>query len=216
MCATHNITISTKKVIERELKRASDITKEIFDGKKRWSDLFQRHAFFSDGYKYYLSIVAASKEQKAHAAWSGLVGSKVRRLVGGIEQSDAGVELAHPFNKGFDRMHRCRKEEEIDMVCQGSLKFQAKDVKTEVTDTPNNVKQETNGQMDGTNEMKPGELNIEEQKLNGSAGEVNEEGESIIYTTTYYVGIERMEGKNGLSGGLEGAEQCRFQNIGHF
>jgi len=183
MCATHNITSSTKKIITRELKRASVLTGQIADGKQQWKDLFQKHTFFTQDYKYYLSIVAASRTKEAQLIWSGLVESKVRRLVTGIETSQAGVELAHPFNKGFDRVHRCHNEEEIDMVLQGNLQFQAPEINTETTDVINDpahaaaAAQESGG-------------NIEMPKPDGEVPTANGDGQVTIYTTTYYVGIE--------------------------
>ena len=109
------------------------ITNEIFAGKKAWVDLFQKHTFFTEGYKYYLSVIAGSRSKDAQTKWSGLVQSKVRRLVTGIELSDAGVELAHPFNKGFDRVHRCATEEQADMVLQGSLEYLISEAEAENT-----------------------------------------------------------------------------------
>ena len=164
MCATHNITLSTKKVIVRELERANAITNEIFGGKKQWKELFQKHTFFTEGYKYYLSVIAGSRSKDSQTKWSGLVQSKVRRLVTGIEMSDAGVEVAHPFNKGFDRVHRCNDEEEANIALQGSLQFQVAEPEVE-------------------------RVNGSESDRRGSDNGI------IIYTTTYYVGIELMQGE---------------------
>ena len=65
MCATHNITTSTLTIIKRELSRANDITTQVFNGQKAWKDLFERHTFFSQGYKYYLTITSASRTKEA-------------------------------------------------------------------------------------------------------------------------------------------------------
>lgn len=137
MCSTHNITYSTKEIIFRELIRAKGITDSIVDGKAKWKALFEKHKFFSEGYRYYLSIVAASRTKEAQLIWSGLVESKVRRLVASIEQMEGDVKIAHPFNKGFERVHTCKDAEQIDEVLQGSLKYQASNTKTELTDSTN-------------------------------------------------------------------------------
>lgn len=187
MCATHNITISTKKIIIRELQRASEITNKIFDGKLQWKDLFQRHTFFTQNYKYYLSIVAASKTKEAQLIWSGFVESKVRRLVSGIEMSQAGVELAHPFNKGFERVHRCKNEEEIDMVLQGTLQFQDTGIKTETTDVTNDAAHVAMAEGIGGK--------LEMPTTDGDETNTNGGGLATIYTTTYYVGIELAQGR---------------------
>lgn len=59
MCATHNITSSTQKVILKELSRGSSIMNDINTGNKTWSDLFERHEYFH-AYKFYLCVVAAT------------------------------------------------------------------------------------------------------------------------------------------------------------
>ena len=69
MCATHNITDSTKAVIIKELKRAGDLTDHIALGKDKWSALFQKHTFFHD-YRYYIVITAASRTAEAQLRWS--------------------------------------------------------------------------------------------------------------------------------------------------
>ena len=185
MCATHNITLSTRFIITRELVRADKITTQIFSGEKQWKDLFERHTFFSRDYKYYLSIVSASKTKEAQQIWSGLVQSKVRRLVAGIEQSQAGVKIAHPYTKGFDRVHRCRTDDEKDQILQGSLVYQAKEIKTETTDQANDIKQSVAAQ--GSAE------NLEMPVANGQDQE--EDGVSTIHTTTFYIGLELQEGE---------------------
>ncbi|KAL2356898.1 Poly(A) polymerase papa [Cryomyces antarcticus] len=189
MCATHNITWSTKKIITRELERAGQIANEISAGKKQWKDLFHRHTFFSQGYKYYLSVIAASRTKEAQNIWSGFVQSRVRRLVAGIEQSDAGVELAHPFTKGFERVHRCKNEEQVDLVLQGHLQFQATDIKTETTDQANDIMQAVAAQ---------GAADNLEMPVGNGQEETKSDGITTIYTTTYYIGIELMKDAKSL------------------
>ena len=175
MCATHNITMSTKEIISNEMKRAAEIVDSIMVGQYQWKDLFSKHTFFTNGYKYYLSIVASSKSREAQLIWSGLVESKIRLLVSSLEQVEA-IHLAHPFNKGFDRVHHCRTEDEVEKIVNGDLQFQAKDVQTEKTDLtspPDNVENSNGG------------------------GEKTEE--NTIYTTTYYIGIELEQGLAGYS-----------------
>jgi poly(A) polymerase len=139
----------------------------------------------SEGYKYYLSVIAASRTKEAQQIWSGLVQSKVRRLVSGIEQSEAGVDIAHPYNKGFERVHHCKTEEEIDSVLQGSVAYQVQDIKTETTDENKDIKQAVAAQDAAETQQMP--------IANG--GETEADGTKIIYTTTFYVGIELSEGE---------------------
>ncbi|RDI83112.1 hypothetical protein Vi05172_g6815 [Venturia inaequalis] len=131
MCATNNITASTKAVIMRELARASGLMTEIFAKKKSWNDLFEKHTFFTKDYKYYLSVNCASRSKEAQQVWSGHVQSKVRRLVSNIENSDTGVSIAHPYVKGFQRVHKCKTEEEYDQILHGELKYQIAETTTE-------------------------------------------------------------------------------------
>lgn len=100
MCATHNITNSTQKVILKELERGAEITTEMNLGKKTWSDLFARHTFFHD-YKFYLCVVAGTlSTDEEHHKWSGMIESKLRILVQKLEVSE-GISLAHPYVKDF-------------------------------------------------------------------------------------------------------------------
>lgn len=115
MCATHNITSSTQKVIISELKRGGVILDEIVTGTKTWADFFVKHTFFQE-YKYYLSIVAATKgSAENHLKWSGLVESKVRLLVQKLETLDT-IGISHPFIKTFDKYYRCTEEESIKVA----------------------------------------------------------------------------------------------------
>lgn len=112
MCATHNITSSTHKVIMDELKRGGQIVDEIMVGKKTWADLFKKHDFFQK-YKYYLSIVAGTKgSAEDHLKWSGLVESKLRLLVNKLELLPT-ILISHPFVKSFDNSYMVTEEQAI-------------------------------------------------------------------------------------------------------
>lgn len=185
MCSTHNITVSTKKVIIRELERGGDITDKIFTSQLQWKDLFFKHTFFTDDYKYYLSIIAASRTKYSQLVWSGLVESKVRLLVSNLE-TQGSIEIARPFNKGFDRVHRCTTEPEIEAVISGDLSYQAKDIQTETTDCVKDPKH-----------IAVAEGGADDMKLSNDNGEIATESSEIqtIYTTTYYIGIELAQGE---------------------
>lgn len=111
MCATHNITESTKRVILSELERGIQITNDIFTSKKTWADLFQRHTFFHK-YKFYLTVMAATNgESEQHLKWSGMVESKVRLLVLKLEAL-TGIKIAHPYTKPFEAAYYYHTDEE--------------------------------------------------------------------------------------------------------
>ncbi|KAG8528882.1 uncharacterized protein KY384_006571 [Bacidia gigantensis] len=179
MCATHNITMSTKKVIEKEWERAGDITDKIYVGQAQWEDLFAKHSFFTQDYKYYLSINAASRTEGAQQVWSGLVESKIRLLVQNLD-NEPSIGVARPFNKGFSRVHHCKNENDVDCVIAGGLQFQAKDVQTETTDAINDPKHGAVAQGDNESITIP---NGDSQTLNDHTQNLN------MYTTTYYIGI---------------------------
>jgi poly(A) polymerase len=180
MCATHNITRSTQKIIYRELKRGGEITDKIMTGKNPWKDLFVKHTFFTQGYKYYLSVIAASTTTNAQLIWGGWVESKVRLLVAGLEEHES-IALAHPFNKGFERVHKCHSEEDVEKA-KSNLEFQIKEIPTETTDPAN---------------LPNGEAIVKDQTANGD-GKSTADGGTMVYTTTWYIGLELQEGKSSL------------------
>jgi poly(A) polymerase len=184
MCATHNISMSTKTVILRELQRGGDVVDKIFTKQLSWSDLFTRHTFFTQDYKYYLSITASSKTKEDEAVWSGLVESKLRHLVGALDRKTI-IAVAHPFPKGFERTHVITNAEEMEAVKNGSTKYQAKGTTTETTDETKDPAHEAAAQngMENATVASPTEHPEQpDQKL---------EGEShTVYTTTYYIGLE--------------------------
>lgn len=178
MCATHNITKSTKEIICRELARGGNITDRIMTGKASWKDLFVKHTFFTKNYKYYLSVISASTTKEAQLIWAGLVESKVRLLVANVENHES-IALAHPFNKGFERVHRCSSEDEIESVKEGNLQYQIKEIPTVTTDPSHDTT-----------------LGTAVKDQNGDAPKSEpEKKESLVYTTTHYIGLELREGK---------------------
>ncbi|KAI9802134.1 MAG: polynucleotide adenylyltransferase [Piccolia ochrophora] len=180
MCATHNISLSTKKIICREMERAGKVVDRIMAKQLPWKDLFTRHSFFTSGYKYYLSVIAASRSKDAQLKWSGLVESKVRLLVSSLETLDS-IGLAHPYIKGFDRVHHCDSEDDVEKIANGEMKFLTTEAKSGLTDLLSKAKHEL-----------VAEGNAEDLKLPNGDGELKENGNAshTIYTTTYYIGIE--------------------------
>ncbi len=150
MCATHNIGKSSMVVIHEELEKGAQVTEEIMVGRRQWKDLFTKHTFFTTGFRYYLTVIASSRTKAAQNAWSGFVESRVRVLVNKLEMHPS-IALARPFNKGYDREHRCKDNAQVDeVICAGSLAYVYKPpaegeepVKTEVK---KETKQETGGE----------------------------------------------------------------------
>ncbi|SMR58968.1 unnamed protein product [Zymoseptoria tritici ST99CH_1E4] len=188
MNSTMSIMPSTKAVLLTELKRGHDIMEEIYGGKKQWKDLFVKQKFFSEAYQHYICVITAGKTKEAQQAWSGLVQSRLRRLIQGIEQSDAdSVELVQPFNKGIDRVHECKTDEDRENTLAGSLDCQIGQTKT--TEQSADVKVEAAAQGDASAlEVPAADQNAEQ----------NTDGIQTIWTTTYYLGIKLVEGAKNL------------------
>ena len=180
MCATHNISQSTKTIILQELKRGGEIAGQIIAGQLPWKELFGKHTFFTQGYKYYLSVISASTTKDAQMIWAGMVESKVRLLVQQLETVEH-IEYAHPFNKGFERAHRCRTEEDIHQVKEGSLDFQAKDIATSTT---------------GHGAVPEAVLKAEQAQDEKNADDADV---TMVYTTTHYVGLSLIEGMSTIA-----------------
>lgn len=120
MCATHNISNSTKQIILQELERGGKVVDEIMCGNKKWDEFFTKHTFFSD-YKYYLSILACTKgTQDDHLKWEGMVESKLRHLVNKLEVVGE-IVLAHPYVKTIDHEYKCETEEEAIRIADGEI-----------------------------------------------------------------------------------------------
>ncbi|KAK7403603.1 polynucleotide adenylyltransferase [Neonectria punicea] len=202
MCATFNITRSSMTIIKRELQRGLELSENIMIGKRPWSDLFVKHTFFTAGYKYYISVISASKTKEFHKIWSGYVESKVRMLVQKLEQHQS-IAIAHAFNKGYDRRHRCNNDSEIEQVQDGCLDFLITDnsdeepnvkpkpeeqpaVKSEAEEEPG-IKNELNDKVDLKREFEE-RPSIKHEPLENE--KASEPSSTTVFTTTHYIGLE--------------------------
>ncbi|PKS12911.1 hypothetical protein jhhlp_000251 [Lomentospora prolificans] len=187
MNAAYNINRSSMSIIQRELHRANTITDEIVAGQKPWSELFEKHSFFTADYKYYLAVISSGITKDAHKKWSGFVESKVRMLVLALDKHDT-IGLAQAFVKGYDRVHKCKADSEIQKVQQGDLGFVVKE-----EDVPKDEPAKTEGNGDaaaGTDGVK------QEEGANG----VKAENEDLyVYTTTHYIGLTLRSGQKSIN-----------------
>jgi len=173
MCATFNVSHSTKAIVVREIDRGSKIANDIFDGKAKWSDLFTKHTFFTHDHKYYLSIIASCRDPDDAKAWAGAVESKVRHFITALDFNTKMIKLARPYTKGFKRIHRCENEEQIKEIVRGDMKYKIEETKTVESTDPELVA--ANGAGTATND--------DDAAVS--------KGEGItVYTYTYYVGID--------------------------
>ncbi|KPM46210.1 Poly(A) polymerase pla1 [Neonectria ditissima] len=193
MCATFNITRSSMTIIKRELQRGLELSENIMIGKRPWSDLFVKHTFFTAGYKYYISVISASKTKEFHKIWSGYVESKVRMLVQKLEQHQS-IAIAHAFNKGYDRRHRCKNDSEIEQVQDGCLDFLVTDDSNEQSDFK--LKPEEQPVIKSEAQEEVGiKREFEEQPGIKHEFEENEKSSdpsssTTVFTTTHYIGLE--------------------------
>ncbi|KAI1489195.1 Poly(A) polymerase pla1 [Biscogniauxia mediterranea] len=213
MCATFNITHSTKAVIQRELERGAAITEKIKASKLAWKDLFGKHTFFTSDHKYYLAVIATSTTKEAHKIWSGFVESKVRVLVGEVERHSS-IAIARPFNKGYEREHLVKSDQETEEVQNGSLAYVVRNEDGEgkiKTDPESNIKVEIKGEHGEpaipSIKTEPEDYKVKPEpednvKMETENSEVKLEDiptlGTKIYTTTHYVGLELTEGAKTL------------------
>ncbi|KAI1810917.1 Poly(A) polymerase [Poronia punctata] len=190
MCATFNVTQSTKTIIQRELERGVELTEKILNSKLPWKALFTKHTFFTRDHKYYLAIITTSTTKEAHKIWSGYVESKVRLLVGDLERHSS-VSLARPFNKGYERQHSTKNDQETEEVQNGSLAYLTKD---EADDGDNQAPAEA-AQVE--NEGTETDKSSSNQDQETEAKE-DESRTRRLYTTTHYIGLELAEGAKSL------------------
>lgn len=219
MCATHNVGRSSMAVIQQELERGVQISEEIMLGKRPWKDLFEKHTFFTNGFKFYLTVISSGRTKEAQNTWSGFVESRVRVLVQKLELHPS-IALARPFNKGYDRVHRCKTDAQVEEIQTGNLAYMVKptdtatngnaksdtkaDVKPEIKSEDGvapGVKKESDDVVHlGTVQLKPAEDAPVKPKANDDGDDKvkledipEKEPEIEIYTTNHYIGLQLVE-----------------------
>ncbi|EGO58219.1 Poly(A) polymerase [Neurospora tetrasperma FGSC 2508] len=228
MCATHNVGRSSMAVIQQELERGVQISEEIMLGKRPWKDLFEKHTFFTNGFKFYLTVISSGRTKEAQNTWSGFVESRVRVLVQKLELHPS-IALARPFNKGYDRVHRCKTDAQVEEIQTGNLTYMVKptdtaangnakndskveikaEIKTEDGVAPEPavpvVKEEPNDVVHlGTVPLKPEDNSVKPEANDYDEDKVKledipeKEPELEIYTTNHYIGLQLVEGAKSL------------------
>ncbi|OAD79987.1 hypothetical protein PHYBLDRAFT_185012 [Phycomyces blakesleeanus NRRL 1555(-)] len=166
MCATHNVTDSTKAIMLKEFQRGEELSEKIMLGQGSWEELFVKSDFFH-AYKHYLQVIATSDSLETQLKWSGLVESRFRQLVLKLELVEMLV-LAHPYVKGIDKVHYCLTEKERVDAARGIYS-----------------NERTFPLSEG--DMETDHLELIQEKT----GLTKEERENIktVYSTTFYVGL---------------------------
>jgi len=184
---TYTVTKSSLAVIQRELKRASDLCQMIPSGEKHWKDLFEKHTFFTSDFRYYIAVISVSKDMESHKVWSGFVKSRVRMLVQELDQHSS-IALARPFTEGYERTHLCKSPEEVEEVQHGALDYV---VGRTQLDTVTGLAESLAAQVtDGESLHKKTDKDANEIKeTNVPKAETTQ-----VHTLTHYIGLELAEG----------------------
>ncbi|KAG8931019.1 polynucleotide adenylyltransferase [Tulasnella sp. 419] len=119
MCSTHNVTASTQDIMTNECRRAAEVVDRVMKDGAPWSELFEKHDFFSR-YRYYIQVVASANSSENLKKWSGTVESKIRQLVMKLEHVDS-MKLAHPFTKPFEHVNHCINDDEMRAVVLSTI-----------------------------------------------------------------------------------------------
>ncbi|KAL9556346.1 hypothetical protein PS6_002409 [Mucor atramentarius] len=119
MCATHNVTASTQRIVLGEFNMAAQTVDKIMANQLPWSALFQPHTFFHN-YKYYLQVVVSGDTHERFLSWSGLVEARLRQLVLKLEAVPV-IALVHPFVDGFKYEYKCHTAQDIYDATHGQI-----------------------------------------------------------------------------------------------
>ncbi|CAO3702169.1 unnamed protein product [Rhizopus stolonifer] len=128
MCATHNVTPSTQRIINGEIKQAAEILKKIMNGSATWTRLFQPHNFF-EIYMQYLQITVIADSYNLQLKWAGLVEARLRQLVIKLE-SIQSIALVHPFIDGFSESHICPMDPTVSRGRKMNMQMSGKKIHT--------------------------------------------------------------------------------------
>ncbi|KAJ1980972.1 polynucleotide adenylyltransferase [Dimargaris verticillata] len=180
MCATHNVSESTKQLMVTEFKKAFDVVDDIMLDKAKWEDLFQKHDFFTR-YRNYIQVIASSDSQDRQLIWAGMIESRLRQLVGKLDDLDM-LKVAHPFIKGFERNFECATAEEASEVKRGIIPPTAIPI-TSVTESV------------ASSDARPTTENT--ASSDRSSSPVTTADKQSVYTTSFYIGILVTDPKPG-------------------
>lgn len=114
--------------------------------------------------------------------------SKIRLLVQNLERH-ASVELARPFNKGYERKHKTKHGmDEWNAILDGSFDYIVKDG----DDTDDKLKAESGNDV----AKEEGGNTAEVKDAEAKTDEDDSEGPKDVFTSTHYIGIKLREGKS--------------------
>ncbi|KAI8328018.1 Poly(A) polymerase [Chlamydoabsidia padenii] len=111
MCATHNVTASSMKIIAGELNLAAGIVDRVMIGTASWNDLFKENIFFQR-YEHYIQMIVSADDHESLLEGAGFIESRLRQLLLRLESSPQ-ISLAHPFIEGIEASKRCTQMRQV-------------------------------------------------------------------------------------------------------
>ncbi|KAJ2608008.1 polynucleotide adenylyltransferase [Coemansia sp. RSA 1365] len=194
MCATHNVSQSTKQIIEMEVKRGLIIVDKVMQHETTWQDLFEKDEFFRR-YKFYLQVNVSSTDGDVQHGLHGFIESRVRQYVTKLENTGQFV-LIHPYIKSYDHDFVCKSDEEAQRIRAGFRPMQQETPALvpdeESTDVPAAAVPEADQGNKEESSDSDGKADKGDNKSSGDTGK--------IYTSAFYLGLLLMKRDGGLAG----------------
>ncbi|KAJ1896292.1 polynucleotide adenylyltransferase [Kickxella alabastrina] len=200
MCATHNVSTSTKRIIGSEFKRGYEISQRIMKGQAEWTALFEKHDFFRQ-YKFYLQLNVTSTKEEAHHRLRGFIESRVRQYLVRLEEVNL-IELVHPFTKGYDHEFVCASDQELQRIRDGNIPDQSS---TPALGTPEAAGTPAAAATPAADEQKTsaedcGDNGGSDPATDAADNEGKPQDEKKIFTSSFYLGLLLKEKDQFTSG----------------
>lgn len=116
MCATHNVTASTLRLMTEEFRRGAELMARIEAKRATWADLLASTDFFAR-HRTFFQVIGVSRSLENHLVWSGFLGSKVRHLTPKLEMEEC-ISAAPPYHEGFELIVRGQSLEDVKKAHQ--------------------------------------------------------------------------------------------------
>lgn len=101
--SSFNVTENTKQLIQRKMLVAAETCDKIMKGDVKWDSLFNTCHMFHE-YEHFLIVIASADATSDHIKWFGLIESKIRHLVNGVEKDCPIIASARIWPKPFTKI----------------------------------------------------------------------------------------------------------------
>ncbi|KAJ2634868.1 polynucleotide adenylyltransferase [Coemansia sp. RSA 1286] len=185
MCATHNVSLSTRQIMGSELMRGLSIVERIMKGEAKWTDLFAKDEFFRR-YKFYMQVNVTSTDEEASHGLHGFLESRIRQYLVGLENVEH-ILFVHPYIKSYDHTFVCNTDQEIQDIRNGNIPTQPNTpTPSKDADTPAVVG--TNSNTANGENGSPAE-NASALSDEAQSSEKNGSEQKNIFTSSFYMGL---------------------------